>query len=376
MELAQPSFRSTQVNRLLLENPERVNLYLGTPADNTSDAQFPDAVLVWEARMDQRSTRAAVKQKASPTLLKRPPEPIPLQRDQLSGSSRNWEKTLMARHAREELTWEFVPLEKVKALAESAYQFDFWHRELYQQAQKCGLERASLKLLRYMQAHAHLFGDACGRWEFQSQTHVRKGSTLFVLGVAPAVDAVDEPGINTVVVMPHLSARGPHGFWAITRGRNHELVRLFEGCEAWILVGKNNKPYRVGWGGHAAKSFLDSIHTFEIFQTEADALEAIAEGGYCCPLGPDDIKNIRHLKAHELSGVLDGCDMLDGGLCCTVFSDKGRRLADIAGLTEDEFTFCTLNELAAMFRPTATGTSPGIVAVAESADMTALPLAA
>ena len=377
MELAHPSFRPRQVNRLLLKNPQRVSLYLGTPDENTSDAHFAEAVLVWEAGMDWRAALDAIEPDAKAARFDRPSNLIPVRLGQLSGCSWNWVDTMVARHAREELTWQFVPLEEVTVLTESGYKIDYWHDWLYQRAKDRRVGSASQKLLPYMQAYAHLFGDARGRWIFQSQTRVRKGSTLFVLGAAPSVEDVDEPGINTVVVMPHLNARGPNGFWSITRGRNHKLVRVFEGCEAWVIVGENDKPCVVKWGGSAARSFQESIDTFEIFRTEADALEAIAEGGSSCPLEPEDIRGIRHVKAHEFHEILDGCDMLDGGLCWTVFTEKGRRQAAYAGFADDELTCCTIKELADLFRLAVADAMPSTLAdTRTSSEVVHLPLAA
>ena len=49
MELDSPHYRASELNRVLLGNPQSVNLYAGTPEDNTSGVEFPEACLIWEA---------------------------------------------------------------------------------------------------------------------------------------------------------------------------------------------------------------------------------------------------------------------------------------------------------------------------------------
>jgi hypothetical protein len=49
MELDVPHYRVSELNRVLLGNPQSVNLYAGTPEDNTSGVEFPEAYLIWES---------------------------------------------------------------------------------------------------------------------------------------------------------------------------------------------------------------------------------------------------------------------------------------------------------------------------------------
>jgi hypothetical protein len=347
MELDRDYYDPRPVSRQLLKSPQRVSLYTGTPEENSSHAQFSDAALIWEAGSDWRGALAAIKPDATASRFDRPTDRIPLRLDQMSGSDIEWADSMLEGLEREELSWNFVPLKDLLVTgepeAESAENTALLHR-----VTNSRVGSDSKKLLPYLVSYARLSGKPQDRWRFERQTRLNYGRTAFFLGVAPSLRDLNETGINEVVVMPHLSMRGPNGLWVIKRGLQHPLVRAFEGCEGWTISDEQDNLV-VGEWSQNEDGWRSYVKTAYVFNSEQAALEHIEEDCEVFNMKPSE-ERVRHLKGADFLEVLDSCEMLDGDLSTTVFSDRGKHQAQCSGYGDDDLTVCSIEELAAQFR--------------------------
>jgi hypothetical protein len=352
MEMDSPYYRVKELNRVFLKSPKRVSLYVGTPEDNTSGVEFPEAHLVWEAGKDWHELVDGITPDPDATRFERLTDSIPLRMGQLSYCSPEWAESAVARKASGELDWLFLSLDEVAVGMELGEATAGLHYErLYEVAHSKRVGTKGRELLPFVEAYARRFGRTSQNWMYESQTRIRYGRTLFVLGTTPCLGELDEPGVSQIVVMPHLNARGPNGYWVVKRGAQHPLVKAFEGCEAWLITEANGEPAVASWSGWSPVStYSRYVDGLDVFRTEADALDFLREGTICFPQGEVDTRSVRHIKGEEFRAVIEGCDLLEAGFCCAVFSQQGLRRVRMAGLSDDEFTVCSIAELVAIFR--------------------------
>jgi hypothetical protein len=351
MELDREYYDPRPISRQLLKSPQRVSLYTGTPEENSSHAQFADAALIWEAGSDWRAALAAIKPDATASRFDRPTDRIPFRLDQMSGCSIEWAETMIERLQCEELSWHFVPLEDLTDAVEHQNESDE-QTALLRRATNCSsVGSASKKLLPYLLAYARFTGKPQEKWRVEYQTRLDYGRTVFFLGVAPSLHDLDETGINEVVVMPHMSMRGPNGLWVIKRGLQHPLVRAFGGCEGWAISDAQDNLVVGQWSQYVDR-WRSHTKTAYIFQSEQAAHEYIEDYYDVFQLKPNEAR-VRHLKGADFLEVLDSCEMLDGDLWTTVFSERGKHQAQCSGYGDDDLTVCSIEELAAQFRPSA-----------------------
>jgi hypothetical protein len=350
MELDHRCYADRKLNRQLLKSPARVSLYTGTPEDNSSQASFGEAVLVWEPGYNWRAALESIKPNETATRFDRPTDRIPLRMGQMSGCGLWWAEPVIERHERGELAWHFVALEELYAAVEQGNESEE-QADFLEWATRCRVGAASKKLLPYLLAHIRRSGVPKEDWRREDQTRIRYGSTVFFLGTTPSLHDLNEPGVNEVVVMPHLSSRGPNGMWVIKRGPQHPLVRTFKGCEGWVVTNERDNLALVQWSHSVSDAWSSHVESASIFRSEQAALDYIESDFELDSLEPGEERRVRHLKGEAFLEVLDSCQMLDGGLCWTVFSETGKWQACRAGFDEDDLTICSIEELAALFRP-------------------------
>ena len=74
-----------------------------------------------------------------------------------------------------------------------------------------------------------------------------------------------------IMLVPHLSRRGPNGIWTIRRGNHHPIEKLFREATAYCFLDDNGKPALVN-----AFSDWESITLLELFRTD-QAAQAFAK---------------------------------------------------------------------------------------------------
>ncbi|WP_277042734.1 hypothetical protein [Caballeronia mineralivorans] len=350
MEVDNPVYDGSYLKRVLLKNPQRVSLYTGKPEKNSSRAEFNEAVPVWEAGKDWRAALSGIQMDESVARFDRPTDRIPFRLEQIMGTL-DWAEPMLESLTREELAWRFVPLDEVSALVEPEPQTGE-QNELYRRSRYSRVGAGVKKLLPYVLAFVRRFGPVDLSWSMATSTRMTYGSTLFILGAAPALDALMSFGVSQVVVMPHLSTRGPNGFWVIERGPRHPLVTAFEGCHAWVIAGEHGVPSVIG-ASCGGSSDIRSVNAVEIFQSQAEADVFLVDLNEDCPPEAGEVREARHIQGTAFLDILASCDLLTGGLFETVFTDHGWVYALNAGFKNEDLNRCTVEEIAGLFRGTA-----------------------
>ncbi|KAE8757209.1 hypothetical protein FSO04_25025 [Paraburkholderia madseniana] len=349
MEVDNPVYDGSYLKRMLIGNPQRVSLYTGKPEKNSSHAEFKEAVPVWQAGKDWRAALAAIQPVESVARFDRPTDRIPFRLEQIAGSL-TWAEAMLASLARDELKWRFVPLDEVSALVEPKPQTGA-QNELYRQSRFSRVGAGVKKLLPYVLAFVRRFGPVDLSWSMATSTRMTHGSTLFILGAAPALDELMSFGVSQVVVMPHLNTRGPNGFWVIERGSRHPLVTAFEGCHAWVIADEH------GVSSVSGTSYREGsnrpVNAVDIFQSQAEADAFLVDLSEGCPPEAGEVREVRHIQGAAFLDILASCDLLMGGLSDTVFTHDGWDRALHAGFESEDLTRCTFDELGRLFRRTA-----------------------
>ena len=317
-----------RLNQLLFKSPQRVSLYVGTPEKNPSGVQFEGAVLVWESGRDWRSTLAAIKVSDTAGHFERPTDEVPLRLSQIGGKP--WEfESLISLRKQEIYDWKYVPLDGVESLLgddQGGTILDALNGE----AERWRVGKDNRRLLPYLSAYVQTFGTKGNSWTFDTTASVKRGTTLFLMGVPPDDSVFDMPGVSEVVVVPHLNTRGPNGFWVLRRGRKHMLTTLFKDREAWLIVDGQDVPVVIQTGRWDTASTVDAI---EVFATEESARKTWEE------LYQDEqevFTSVTRVQGDELLDALGYCDLVEGDYGSVVFSPEGQQRAIRAGFEDDE----------------------------------------
>ena len=222
------------ISRTVLHAPADVRLYIGTPGKNSSGAEFPESVLIWSPEHpDFKQHLASVLINESAGRFARKTDVIPLRTEQLDSDLESLEK-LADRQSNGEIRWEWIDdssLVQLRVDRWSRNAFDFLSSARLQLGQKT----FSLlpKTVDYLERQ-----NTVGEWrtDFHDKTTPRKGAIEIRLGRPhTSTLALDEMGCGTLLLVPHVTRRGPNGIWRIERGPNHPLERRFEKFSAYFL---------------------------------------------------------------------------------------------------------------------------------------------
>lgn len=346
VELDSKRIRGNEANRILFKSPARVRTYTGTPADNSAHVEFTEAVLVWQPGLDWKVAMESIQLNESASRFSRPSDDIPLRLEQLSGT---WDTAneILAGKADDTFNWHFVPLEKVTPVlpVEQTYS-----EQKMAKAMHCFVKgKANQALVPYLQGFSRLDDNNLRTWDITRRSEIYHGGTLFILASLWDPSVLSDISVKRVVVVPHLSTRGPNGFWVVERGANHPLTKLFSDSKAWVVASSDGKPVVVGYG-HG--SIEESVSAVDLFSQASAATEFAAESDEVCPLD-DGPRRIVPFEGTELLNLLADFDMLTEGLPDTVFSEKGLRRALWSGFPREELEVLTPAQVAEAFKSTA-----------------------
>jgi hypothetical protein len=210
-----------------------VRCYGGDPDENTSGVHFSEAVHIWSKGVDWRRAIESIPADPSAGRFTRPIDDIPLRLEQLCDDFGHVE-VLLRRRKEEEISWRFIPIDPSETSTVDAT--EDWQHELARHMSFAGKQTQKLlpHLLRY-------FRDGCG--PTRSRLHYETTSTelqfegTFVTMGRPwlAHTRLDSPDVSRVLLIPHLSRRGPNGIWELSRGIAHPLEIRVRGLGAYVL---------------------------------------------------------------------------------------------------------------------------------------------
>lgn len=208
-----------RVGRGLLGKFPDVRVYGGTPPNNESGVEFPEAVLIWQGQgSDWQAAIGAILVVGGGGRFSRPADSVPFRSEQLGVDVEELEK-IAKMEADRLIQWRFIPLDHLKLIEpQSEDELELVRLFGISAGQK------SQKLLPYILAYFRSCVDPLRRQlrdDFKS-TEFAMGGTKVVLGRPRLrLDLLEDVRVSEVVVMPHISVRGPNGIWSIQRGRAH-----------------------------------------------------------------------------------------------------------------------------------------------------------
>lgn len=346
VELDSKRIRGSEANRILFNSPARIRTYIGTPADNSAHVEFTEAVLVWQPGLDWKVAMESIQLNESAARFSRPSDEIPLRLEQLSGT---WDTAneILAGKADGTFNWSFVPLESVTPVLPVVQTF-----EEHKMARTMRLRvkgKANQALVPYLQGLSRMWGNEHLTWDIDGRADIYQGGTQFFLASLWDPSVLSDISVKRVVVVPHLSTRGPNGFWVVERGANHPLTKLFSNSKAWVVASSDGKPVVVGYGHVSSDECVSAV---DLFSQASAAAEFAAESDEVCPF-EDGPRRVVPFEGTELLNLLADFDMLTEGLPDTVFSEKGLRRALWCGFPRDELEVATPAQVAEAFKSTA-----------------------
>lgn len=295
---------SCSVNSALLGKIPDVRTYVGTPEQNESGVEFPEARRVWARGLDWKSALEAIKEDANAGRFRRPTDAIPLRLEQLILDIDN-AKELVQAQASDVYRWSFTPIEALVPARDTSNRIGRWSAQL---------SKARQALVPFVQAYFNGFEHLRSVDEGDVSSHCwTKDDTCVFLGhTAPDFTLLDQPGISRIAVMPVLNVRGPNGIWTIERGPQHRVDNAFRQSAGWLLMNEG-KPVIIEYTGQ----YNERARALEVFSSQDAALKHIKEA-YADDDSPPPVP--AYLRGAEYLAALRGIELLD-------FVDPGVRVA-------------------------------------------------
>lgn len=279
-----------------------VSYYLGNPSNNQSGIEFPDAIQIWDGpARGWRDAIDAIKEDPAAGRYVRKHDGIPLRREQVYVEIDDIDEVIELRD-QGILEWEFVeitdallaPIPQSEIRGEE-YLFRCW--TMWGKAAQRLLPGA-LRLMREREPQ--------GTWRDFDRTRsfIKCGGTALYLGRPrlPVHRLDGDPSIRQLALAPHISKKGPNGFWLIRRGPKHPDHLALVGRHAFHHVNGGAPSIVHVHGDQRTVALL-----IELFTTEAEAKsEADAWND-----DADDLKlEVGLAEGNELLGLFGLCDVV------------------------------------------------------------------
>lgn len=275
--------RPSDIKRAFFGSHAYVSVYTGSPAKNSSGAVFPegDAILVWSGLgCNWQETLDAIVVDKRAGRADREIDSIPFRPDQLACEHEFLLELLQQREAGI-VEWEMLPMPREAVYCESL--IASLPRAVYDLGQKTqALLPAVLDALKVHEPH--------GEWTFGGtiSRNVRKiGGTLVLMGRpdVPMHLLNERLGVRQLMVVPHISARGPNGIWLLRHGPKSPIVSALTGKRAYYL-NCDGRPLIFEWDPEGGQSYIRHVKTIELFTNKRAANRAASknEAGHVAPI--------------------------------------------------------------------------------------------
>ncbi len=253
------------VSRSIIGRAPDVRLYIGTPEENTSGVTFPEEKLLWSSdASDWSATINAIPVDPKAARFERLHDILPLRKEQITdyGDKDTFEKIVDLLN-QQVLSSQWVAVSDISVQPE---EWSFAAKKLFEYIQRwCGK-----KTQEVMPFAIEWFKDnnRCDLWhhKYNEKTRFKIGGAEVLVG-RPCIDLsqLDSLSCAAIVIVPHMSRRGPNGLWLLSRGVNHPIEQQFIACSAFYLAqGKCSSIAEEsdGW---------KRIHSLELFQQKVQA---------------------------------------------------------------------------------------------------------
>ncbi|WP_347927046.1 hypothetical protein [Pseudomonas helvetica] len=291
-----------------------VRYYPGSPAENTSGVAFPEAIQIWSGPgCDWKASIKSITPNPNAGRAARKTDSIPLRDEQLRTYGDEYQDA--ADLERDGLWgWEFVEIGAPMLAPFPTEELTDDEQHLLHGATFMGrksqqLIPALIRLMRKLEPY--------GSWTSVGgvQSRLRCGGTEIDLGRPglPLRFFDHNPWVHQLVLIPHISARGPNGAWIIRRGPNHPDLQAIAGRYAYFLAssGGPNKIIYCDKSQYMAPAALELLHSRE----EAQVLAKLwSEGDETIET---DIGRAEGVELLSLFGLVDIVEIGDHQLAMT-----------------------------------------------------------
>lgn len=253
-----------------------VRYYVGDPGKNTSGVPFSEAIKIWSGpRSDWAASIDSIKLDPGAGRAERATDVIPLRLEQLSANSDDLDE-LVKQYDERLVEWTFIPFDDLltRPLAEA----ETLERD---EALLRHAERWGKKSQHLVPAISRLMSTAepDGLWDSSRHWHatLKCGSSHLFLGKPSVVTRylTGHADVRQLVLMPHISARGPNGAWIIRRGPQHpDVIAMADRYAFYPWDGTG--PAVVYFIG-VDRSWHDGTRVLSLFSTREAADEAEAD---------------------------------------------------------------------------------------------------
>lgn len=317
-----------------------LRVYEGTPETNRSGVPFPDAVLIWTNEdCDWQSRIDSIKLDPSAGRAPRDTDVIPLRVEQMYLRLGDLEKAVDL-HKNGVLEWEFIPIDEAMLQPIPVKGKGTPEHQLHLHTKDLGKKTKELVPAVWRLTQEHESEPTWDSAEHEKATLIC-GSTLIHIG-RPALPLriFDETSYQRLILIPHLTARGPNGAWLIRRGPNHPHWPMVENRTAYYVTYK-------GTPAHCAHECgFSEVLVLELFKSPEDAKDSIFDAI------PETLKffEVRQATGIDLYNLMLGADVVDYEGDFLALTRAGRYLI------EDEYEGCevdfTLNSFMEIFDTT------------------------
>jgi hypothetical protein len=257
--------------------PSLVRYYPGNPTENASGVPFPEAVLIWSGPgCDWKAAITLIRPDPNAGRAARETDVIPLRGEQLRTYNNEYHEAVdMQRDGLWE--WEFIEIgkEMLAPLPEDDNAEDV----AYFKRCKPMMGRKSQELvpaiIKLMRAH-----EPFGSWSSvdSHRSSFRCGGSELHLGrPALPINFFDyAPWVRQLVLIPHISGRGPNGAWVIRRGLEHPQRKALKGKHAYYLA-TSGRPDTIIYCDHSRYWPPEAIELFETREEAQDLADQLAD---------------------------------------------------------------------------------------------------
>lgn len=225
-----------KISRLVFGHAPDVRLYLGTPASNTSGLAFPEAKPIWSRGMaDWEAALENIPLDPEARRFSRKHDILPLRQEQVCLQDLAELDNLVTLSETDVIVWEWIP---AAAIGVNAGSWNDNAREMFSRARIGKKTKVVMELAIEWLQNRHMGGT----WEhdYQKNCHFKACGTEVFLGLPPVpIHLLDSLSCSHLLLVPHLSRRGPNGLWFISRGNSHPVQVAAAPCTVFIEATAN-----------------------------------------------------------------------------------------------------------------------------------------
>lgn len=246
-----------------------LRVYDGTPEENRSGVPFTDAVLIWTKQDTAWQDRiTSIKLDPNAGRAPRDTDIIPLRPEQMYLRPEELQRAV-EQHKTGLLEWEFIPFNTAMLYPIPEGDKGEPERHLHLRTQDMGKKTKELipavwRLARRLEQNMRW---ECGKYD--GATLICSSTLIHIGRPTLPLKIFDKTKFKHLVLIPHLTARGPNGAWVIRRGPNHPHWPLTENRTAYYVSYQGKPTYLYAMYGST------EVPTLELFANADEAMDSI-----------------------------------------------------------------------------------------------------